>query len=190
MPSPATRPPRGKGCKGGNEGAVVAPFAVQIDKREQRPYAFVGLKTDARDGSRPLNVPLYFESMVNGDYSIVGYTDRLGLERKSKEDLFGSVGRRKNFEGRLERMTEIRERLGWRESYFAVVVEADLEEIRTDPPRFSKIPPKSLNRTIMAWRQRYLVDWWFVASRIHAENFTFRLLERFYRDHPHHAQHF
>lgn len=166
------------------KGAITAPFTVQVDTREQKPYSFSYLKSDLKSGGRLISVPRHFEWMENGDYSIKGFSDRLAIERKSMSDLFASVKRRANFEGRLARMTEIRERLGFRNSYFAVVVEAELSECRTNPPRYNKLPFKSLNRTIIAWRQRYsAVDWWFVESRAHAEAYTFRLLERFWKDH-------
>lgn len=177
--SPAALPPGGRG----KEGPITAPFVVLVDIREKRPYRFGGLRTDAKEGARPIEVPMQPGFLINGDYSIVGMEERLGIERKSKSDLFASVARRANFEDRLERMTEIRERLGWRETHFAVMVEAETEEIRTDPPRYSKLAVKSLNRTIIAWRQRYPVDWWFVAGREAAQAYTYRILERFWKDH-------
>ena len=155
--------------------AVVCPFSVVVDTREQQPYGFAGLKADRKHKSATLFVPVVRKCLPVGDYSVVDYESRVVVERKSKSDLWGSVGRRSNFERRLERMSE-------QFDYAAVVVEAELSEILNDPPNFSTITPKNLNRTILAWRQRYAVDWWFVPGRAFGEAYTLRILERFFRD--------
>lgn len=162
------------------------PFVIAIDTREQAPYAFAGLKTNKREGSKPLLVATERVTLRVGDYSIVGPLGGLPhaelakiiLERKSKEDLFGSIARRENFWGRLVQMSRAADY-----EYAAVVVEAEIREILTDPPAHSDFNPKSLIRTITAWAQRLpAVHWWFLPGRTAAEAFTFRLLERFYLD--------
>jgi len=111
-----------------------------------------------------------------GDYSIFGLP-QIAIERKSKADLYSSVVKRANFEGRLERMSNDR-------AFALVIVEAELLEILTKPPHHSQFSPKALARTIWAWQQRYRgVHWIFAPSREHAEAITFRHLERFYEDH-------
>lgn len=165
--------------RGGKKGQVyTCPFTVQVDTREQAPYLFSDLRTNAKEGNKLIEVPLEFKSLATGDYSIVGM-NQVVIERKSKEDLYGSVARRENFKGRLERMTAIAESGG----YAAVVIECDIHDMLHCPPAHSKLDPKSLNRTIIAWRQRYRADWWFLSGRQDAEKFTFRILERFHLDH-------
>lgn len=155
---------------------VRCPFSIVVDSREQSPYLFANLWSGPAGRSPRLVVPTVREALTIGDYAIFGHP-RCAIERKSKEDLYASVSqRRENFVGRLERMC--------RECIFAaVVVEAEWSEILTNPPRHTQFSPKSLCRTIQAWMLRYaLVHWVFAPSRDHAEAFTFRLLERYWKD--------
>lgn len=158
-------------------GVYRNPFTVVIDRREQKPYLFDGLRTNADLGNRPIRVDLRFDTLTTGDYSIFGLPI-VTIERKSKEDLYGSISQaRQNFEARLRRMSSE----FW---YSAVVVEADWEELLSDPPRHTQFSPKALARTIQAWAIRYpRVHWWFLWCREAAENFTFRLLEKFWQAH-------
>lgn len=152
----------------------VCPFTVTVDTREQSSYSFLGLTHGSGSRKRPLIVPTMRTTLTTGDYSIFGYPS-ICIERKSKADLFGSVVKRANFVGRLERMSEL--------AYAAVVVEAEWSEILQHPPPFTRYPPKSLARTIMAWSVRFnTVHWWFMPGREVAEALTFRLLQRFHTD--------
>jgi len=153
---------------------VVCPFTVVVDSREQRPYEFRDIISGAFRRPVPVEVPTMRSSITVGDYSVFGLPGVV-VERKSKEDLYGSVVRRSNFIGRLERMSEL--------GYAAVVVEAELFDCIENPPSFSKFHPRSLSRTLFAWRQRYRVDWYFVPGRDAGERTTFRILERFWIDH-------
>lgn len=151
------------------------PFTVLIDSREQAPYAFLGLRSNADEGNLPIIVPTMRVAMVTGDYGLFGLP-RIAIERKSKEDLFASVARRDNFEDRLERMTRL--------DFAAVVIEAEFSEIMTRPPKYTKYQPKSLMRTLMAWMIRYRgVHWLPMPDRWAAEQATFRLIERYWKDH-------
>jgi ERCC4-type nuclease len=154
---------------------MTCPFTVVVDTREQSPYLFLGLTGGPRRRPLPLAVPTMRAGLPVGDYSILGYP-QIVVERKSKEDLYGSVSRRSNFVGRLERMDEL--------IYSAVVVEAEYLDCLGNPPRFAKLHPRSLSGTLIAWRQRYRgVDWYFVPGREAGERTTFRILERFWLDH-------
>ena len=154
--------------------SIVCPFTVIVDTREQAGYSFTGLHEGTGPRRRQLIVPTIRAALDVADYSVLGLPQVL-IERKSKSDLFGSVSRRANFEGRLARMSE--------RQYAAVVVEASWHEILSDPPRHSKIHPRSLARTLIAWDCRYPVKWHLMPGRDAAEAMTFRLLERFYKDH-------
>lgn len=162
----------------GGHGYTLCPFTVQVDTREQQPYLFSNIKTNKDKGEKLITVPLEFLAMETGDYSIFGMADKIVIERKSKEDLFSSVVKRDNFRGRLERMHAMTSLGG----YAAIMVECSIEDLG-EPPAYSQLNPRSLNRTILAWRQRYRVDWWFVSGRQRSEQFAFRILERFYLDH-------
>lgn len=51
------------------------------------------------------------------------------------------------------------------------------------PPRRSKLSPRTVYRSVIAWQQRYpRVHWWFCPSRAFAEVTTFRLFERFLKE--------
>jgi ERCC4-type nuclease len=149
------------------------PFTIITDSREQTPYTFKTLRGSAAQKHAPIIVETVRHGLQVGDYSIFGMPGVV-VERKSKEDLYGSVVKRTNFEGRLARMAEL--------SHSAVVVEADYLDLMSQPPRYSKLHPRSLSRTLIAWSIRYPVRWWFVGGRDAGEAITFRVLERFWLD--------
>jgi ERCC4-type nuclease len=155
---------------------VTAPFTVLVDQREKLPYQFVGLRTNADQGSVPIVVPLEFRTLTTGDYGLLGYP-RVCIERKSKPDLYMSIAqKRANFEGRLKRMAVM--------DYAAIVVEAEFYELIRDPPPFTQFNPKALARTLIAWSQRFAkVHFWFMPGRDAAESLTFRIFERYFLDH-------
>lgn len=159
-PAPAARP--------------VAPFTVLVDSREQRGYEFAGIRANQDQGGAIIEVPVMRIGLPAGDYSILGYP-QICIERKSKEDLYGSVARRENFEGRLARMSE--------RDYAAVVVEADRMELVRNPPPFTRYSPRALSRTLIAWDVRYPVKWHFMPGREAAEVLVYRILERWWHDH-------
>lgn len=155
---------------------VQCPFSVVIDSREQRPFDFSGLRCDADQDHLPLVVPTRRIALPNGDYSLLGMP-RIAVERKSLDDLYGSVTRRVNFEGRLRRMQEELD-------FGAVVIEAEWSTILRAPAKYSHYPPKSLFRTVVAWMQRYpRVHWMTMPDRWAAEQCTFQLLRRYWIDH-------
>lgn len=159
-----------------------SPFIVQVDSREQSPYAFLGLLSDVREGSRVLDVRTHVAALASGDYSILGHGDRIAVERKSCNDLYGTLGQqRERFVRELERLALMR--------YAAVVVEAEWSEILTHPPRHSKLEPKTVFRSVIAWQQRYpSVHWLLCPDRDFAEAMTYRVLERYWRDHVREVQ--
>lgn len=156
------------------------PFLVVIDSREQQNYQFQGLVSDARDGRRPLLVCTEVRGLESGDYSIAGYEKWIAIERKSLQDTYSTIGQgRDRFVRELQRLNEMQ--------FAAVVVEASWDDILHRPPSHSQLPPKTVFRSVVAWAQRFpRVSWWMMGSRRLAEVTTFRLLERYWRDH--HAQ--
>jgi ERCC4-type nuclease len=155
---------------------VTFPGLVLIDHREKAPFAFTGFRADARQGSKALEVPTETAVLPTGDYSLQGFTGRVAVERKSLADLYHTLGQdRERFVEELKRLDRMERS--------AVVVEADWDAILNRPPANSRLPPKTVFRSILAWQGCFpRVHWWMLPSRRLAEVVTFRLLERFLRD--------
>lgn len=139
---------------------------ILVDSREQLPYSFNGLVPPSAIKIAGLNA---------GDYSIDGYQDQISIERKSLIDAFGTFGAgRKRFERELEKLAKMK--------YAAVIIESDWDTIVLRPPARSQLPPKTMVSSVAAWSQRYQVHFWTCPNRAFAEKYTFRLLERFWKD--------
>lgn len=157
---------------------TVFPSTVLIDSREQLPYSFAGLLSDAVDGRAPLIVPIQQATLVAGDYSVQPFGDQVAVERKSLQDLYGTLGQgRDRFVRELQRLSQPPYR------FAAVVVEAGWDTVLNNPPAFSKLNPKTIFRSVIAWQQQFpTIHWWFVEGRRLAEVTTLRLLERYWRN--------
>lgn len=164
------------GTKTPSDEPLTVPFTVVIDTREQRPFEFAGLTSDARHGRRPLVVPTTVGTLGQGDYSLVGLSDTVAVERKSHADLVGTLSQgRERFERELERLAGL--------LWAAVVVEADWAQVLAGHDR-SRLNPKTVHRSVIAWQQRYpSIHWWFCTDRRLAEVTTFRILERWWTKH-------
>lgn len=152
------------------------PCAIVIDKQEQLPYAFARIPADAHQGQGLVAIRTEVRKIRTGDYTLAGYESRVSVERKSKEDLFRTIGQeRERFERELVRLHGMQ--------FGAVVVEAEWSEIFNDPPGYSQLQPKTIYRSVLAWQQRFTrVHWWFMPGRAAAEVTTFRVLERFWKE--------
>lgn len=129
-------------------------LVVAIDTREQLPYLFPRSET---------------VTLKTGDYSIVGHEARVCIERKSKADLFGSVGKgRERFEREIQRMAEY--------DYAAIVIEASLPDLLIPPPR-TAMNPRAVVATILAWSVKYGVHVYLAGDRLHANTLVLRILE-------------
>lgn len=136
------------------------------DSRENLPYSF-----------QCINPPPLVEiaTLDTGDYSLKGFADQIVIERKGLSDCFGTFGNgRKRFERELERMRSFQ--------FAAVVIEGDWHTIFKHPPKFSKLKPKTIHASIIAWQQRYGVHFITCPDRDFAERTTYRILERFWKD--------
>lgn len=161
--------------------AILCPFTIVADVNEYLPqhngYRFdCPLFANADKKYARIIVKTMTANLPAGDYTIFGMPSII-IERKTKADLYQSIGKRKNFIERLEMMQEIgRREVG---GYAAVVVECnDVDLLKA--PKFTKILPKSVSRTIISWRHQFNVDWWFLSDRHRAEVTTFRILESFH----------
>ena len=148
-----------------------SPFAVVVDTREQHPFAFQGI-TGAR--GRELEIVTCRAGLKTGDYSVQGLEDEIGVERKSKVDLYGTVGRgRARFEREIERLAAM--------EFPAVVLECDLASLLR-PPERSRVSPSSVLNSLIAWSVRHRIPVWPCPGRRFAEIVTFRLLQHFWAD--------
>jgi hypothetical protein len=154
---------------------VMFPRAVLIDRREKAAYSFTGFRTNVRQGEKPLRVLTRIVDLLSGDYSLAGLQDQIAVERKSHEDLVRTIGQqRSRFHRELERLSRM--------TFAAVVVEAEWSTILDSPPANSRLSPKIIFRSVIAWQQLFpTVAWWLVPGRRPAEIVTFRILEQFAR---------
>ena len=162
---------------------VVCPFTVLVDSREQLPYEFTGLGGDREQ----LVVPTVVKGLASGDYSIDGMEDEVLVERKSLDDLYGSVTwGRKRFEGEIFRLNMMAS--ADRMRFATVVIEASWPEIAAPseyrPGWENRTDPRSVEGTITAWSIRYpRVHWWACGDRRGAECRTFSILRKFWEEH-------
>jgi hypothetical protein len=64
-----------------------------------------------------------------------------------------------------------------------VVVEAGWHTILTAPPERSRLLPKTVFRSVIAWQQRYpRVHWWMMEGRRLGEVATLRILQRYWQE--------
>lgn len=171
--------------------AKVLPYTIVVDTNEQAPYTFTGIHVDSDRYDRHWVVntttkPLYLTDRKTitlrkgrgeylkglADYSIEGFESRVQIERKSRGDLYGTLGqRRREFEAEIKRLCEC--------DYAAVVVEAELSDMFQNPP--PEMPVKNIARTIMSWSIEYpQVHWFLMPGRRAGELCAFQLLHKWW----------
>lgn len=159
-----------------DDGLVVCPFTVLHDTREQAPWTFSGIAADARQHNRQIAVQVRPATLTTGDYTIEGYEQKLAIERKSLEDLYGTLGAgRERFEAEHYRMAEIVRAGG----FCCVIVESSLQQALLEPPLWSNLNPKTIDRTRLSWGIKFGVPWLFEQDRRRAEVTAFRIMEKF-----------
>lgn len=155
---------------------LVAPFTILVDDREGLPYDFAGFHAGAKEGHTLLEVPVRRKRLETGDYSIEGLEGQVIVERKSLHDLYSTLGQgRDRFKAEHERMAQVPKA--------RVVIEATYEDVLFRPPSLSRLNPKSVHRTMLAWSIRFGVPWFFAGSRDLAHLYTFRFLQYAWREH-------
>jgi DNA excision repair protein ERCC-4 len=133
-----------------------------VDSREQQPYSF-----------DPRLVQVVRAPLPAGDYSLLGFENRVSIERKSLPDLVATLFHaRERFRRELLRMQQLQ--LGM------VVVEANLEDVMLG--RYpNAVHPNALLGAVVAVHVEYRVPVMFLASRQVAVRFVEALLLRFHR---------
>jgi ERCC4-type nuclease len=133
---------------------------IIIDSREQYPLAFP-------------NLPATVGTLDTGDYSIVGLTNRVAVERKSIDDLLACIGReRERFKRELQRLRAYRFRL--------LVVEADAATLeaggRGGTPWRSSLQPAHVLGSLAAWCAQFGLPIWLAGDHAGAGRFVERYL--------------
>lgn len=155
----------------GNPRKKRCEFAITIDTREQHPWMF----RDLRTRTWLFEVAASKGTLKQGDYAIEGLEAELVIERKSLEDLFGTLaGGRDRFKRELERIADCC-RMG------AVVIEADWQAIthpeRVRPNWQSGLRPQSVIGTIQSSAIKFpMIHWFPMPTRREAEWTAFQLL--------------
>ncbi|MEN6507138.1 MAG: ERCC4 domain-containing protein [Planctomycetaceae bacterium] len=154
----------------------ICPFTIIVDTREQLPYTF----DDMQEAGREIIVPVIRLGLESGDYSLEGFQDKIAIERKSLQDLYGTLGAgRERFEREFERLAKM--------DFAAVVIEASATDIlhpdEADPCWHSRLDPRSVEGTIAAWSVRYpVVHWWPMGTRRQAEERVFGVLKAWWKE--------
>lgn len=134
---------------------MIAPI-IAIDTREQRPYEFAGMQTQRC-------------SLKTGDYSLVGYTDRVAIERKSHGDCWGSMSNgRGRFERCVQRLAEL--------DRAAIVIECSLTELCQRPHQIQRTNVASVVGGLISYSAQHAIPIFFADNRIYAERIVVRYL--------------
>jgi len=136
-------------------------ITIVVDTRERCPHSF--------------NHPTVAGTLATGDYSILGFEDKVSVEKKSVDDLVGCLKdeERKKFEKELQRSRTL--------DYFSVVIEASLSDLTKGNYR-SSISPASVVQNIIALSVRHRIPVRFAETREMGQRITESLLEKYARD--------
>lgn len=184
---------------------IMSPFTVRGDNQEYAGghcgWTFGNIPADASQGAKHgemVVIPIVHDRHLEcGDYAIDGELENLfRIERKSKEDLWGTVSgyhSHNSDEARLVKLGKKPEtELHWFErnhlmglnsldGYGHVIVECSFGDLATNPPPLVKTPSKTITRTILSWMQKYPhIHWHFIDSRRMSEVYAYQLMVKFY----------
>ena len=134
---------------------------ILTDTREQTPYLF-----------ERWNIKTQETGLQTGDYSIVGFSDKIAIERKTLDDLVGCL----KGDGRIRFEKELSR--GRSFELFCVVVESDLSDIAKGLYQ-SNMKPTAALQSITAFYVRYRVPFLFCGNRSGSEYMVFSLLQKY-----------
>jgi len=138
---------------------------IVIDSREQRPLDF----------SRWDDVTVEMAGLPVGDYTLRGLETKAAIERKSIDDLVGSLS-----SGRERFEAELMEARGY--DLFIIVVEASMDDVAQHRYR-SKMLAASVLQSLFTYQARYGAPTLWAGSREGAAYAVKSLLEKFLREH-------
>jgi len=131
---------------------ILPSYTVIKDTREQEGYGWT-FTAHVPDRRPPRCAGMIIDTLQTGDYSLVGYTDILAIERKfAFSELWGNYSSKKRpaFEAEMERMSHMKHSYIIIESLFT----PDILEL--SPPQFVKgVPGKSMVRWLMYLSAKY-----------------------------------
>ena len=134
---------------------ILPTYTVIRDTREQAGHGWT-FNTHLPNRRPPNCDGMIVDTLQTGDYSLVGYTDILAIERKADfSELWGNYSREKRpaFEAEMDRMSKLK--------YAYIIIESSLtpDIMELSPPQFSKgVPGKSLVRWLMHLSAKYGVS--------------------------------
>lgn len=175
-PSPRTQPQQPQQA---DLPLFVCPFTVITDTREQAPWTFQQIVI----AKQQWVIPRRTATLATGDYSIEGYERQLTIERKSAQDLVGSVtAGNARFRREHERMLELVEAGG----FACVIVEGCLaaicDELDKDRESGRKVSSETILGVVASWPARYRVPWVFAGDRRRAEQLAFRVMVKWWKE--------
>jgi ERCC4-type nuclease len=139
------------------------PLRIVCDSREQWPFRFEGYPVEVTVGT-----------LATADYSLVGFTDRIGIERKSMQDLIHCLGPdRERFTRELQRLRGF--------DAACIIVEQPQSVLRLGHFR-SRMDAGAAWQSCIALSMRYRIPFWFCESRQDAERVAYDFLRHFHRD--------
>lgn len=132
---------------------------------------------DTREGDSGYSFSQYPDIQVirgalpTGDYSLVGFEDRISLERKTASDLIGCLSQdRTRFEKELARARNF--------EMFAVILETSFQNLTGGYYR-SGMKSQAVIQSIAAFSIRYRVPFLFCGNRAGGELMVYSLLSKF-----------
>ena len=134
---------------------------IVADTREQRPFPFAKYEVEVERAALPTS-----------DYSLPGFEDRVGVERKELSDLVACCmgANRERFERELRRLSCY--------DLKAVVIEASMRDVADGLYR-SEMKPHAVLQSVFAFQVRHGVPFLFCSDRAGAEYATHSLLAKY-----------
>lgn len=132
---------------------IIPSYTVVKDTREQRGWEF---SAQPMDHKSPRCDGMVVETLETGDYSMVGYTDILAIERKfAFSELWTNYSKAKRpaFEAEMARMSKYK--------YAYILIESSFspDVMELSPPQFTTgVPGRSLIRWLMQLTVKYGVN--------------------------------
>lgn len=125
-----------------------------------------------QNGYQPIfQAPCIVQGLEIGDYSVVGLTDLIAVERKSLSDLLTSVTHERiRFERELKRARHLHR--------FLVVLETDPATILAGDYQYTKVHPHAVWATIMSWSTKYC-PFVFGGTRAHSARIVEGILSQY-----------
>lgn len=133
-----------------------------IDTREQKPLC-----------RKVKGLVSVVDTLHHGDYSIRGFENAFGIERKQSSDFYSYIGKER------KRTVEKLKALGDLE-FSALVVELSYDDLCL-PNMYSRITPETVRQFLCSVRVRYGVHVFHSHKRQHCEQFVLDQAIKFYR---------